>query len=154
MTRKKVTVVDGQGGGVGKALIEKLRQAYGASIRVVAVGTNALATTAMLKAGADAAATGENAVRVNVARTDAVLGALGIVAADSMMGEITPAMARDIAQCAAPKILVPIHRCALTVVGVRERPFAEYIAEAVEAARPLLCPGDAEADASRRTTDC
>ena len=142
MTLKRIAVVDGQGGGAGKALVEKIRQTFGKTVYILALGTNSAATSIMLKAGADAGATGENAIVVNVGKVDIVLGALGILAADSMLGEITPAIARAIGQSEAPKILVPINKCSLTVVGLKDLPFGGYITEAVEAARALLFPGE------------
>ena len=135
MAIERVAVVDGQGGGVGKALVEKLRQVFGKDLSIIALGTNSLATSLMLKAGADEGATGENAIVVNAARVDAILGAIGIISADSMLGELTPAMARAIAQSPARKVLVPLNRCQLHVVGLKNIPFAGYIEEAVEAVR-------------------
>lgn len=134
----RIAVVDGQGGGVGKALVEKLRQAFGKDVYILALGTNSLATSPMLKAGADAGATGENAIVVNANRVDAIMGALGIVSADSMLGEITPAMAHAVARSGAEKILLPINRCGLTVAGVKKLSFGEFVDEAVETALRTL----------------
>lgn len=131
MSIMTIAVVDGQGGGVGKALVEKLRQAYGGNVHILALGANSLATSVMLKAGADAGATGENAVVVNAGKADVVMGALGIVSADAMCGEITPAMACAVGRSAARKILVPVNKCNLSVAGVRPMQFGEYVAEAV-----------------------
>ncbi len=130
----RIAVIDGQGGGVGKALVEKLRQTLGATVYIVALGANSLATSQMLKAGADAGATGENAVVVNARRVDLIMGALGIVAADSMLGEITPAMSTAIGASDAEKILIPVGRCHLTVAGLKTMQFAECIEEAVKEA--------------------
>ncbi len=135
MSGMRIAVVDGQGGGVGKALVEKLRQAFGGDAHILALGTNSLATAAMLKAGADAGATGENAVVVNAGNVDFIMGALGVLAADSMLGEITPAMARAIGQSNAHKILIPVNRCGLSVAGLKAMPFGEYVAEAVSLVR-------------------
>lgn len=131
MTITRIAVIDGQGGGVGKALVEKLRQTYGRKVYIIALGANSLATSSMLKAGADTGATGENAIVATSAKVDVVMGALGIVSADSMLGEITPAMARAIGQSEARKILIPISKCNLTVVGVQDLHFNEFIAQAV-----------------------
>ncbi len=131
----RVAVVDGQGGGVGKALVEKLRQAYNEDVYIIALGANTLATSLMLKAGADAGATGENAIKVNACKVDVIMGALGILAADSMLGEITPAIACAIGQSEAQKILAPINRCNLAVAGTKNMQFNDYIAEAVAALR-------------------
>lgn len=138
MALTRIAVIDGQGGGVGKALVEKLRQTFGREVYIVALGTNSSATSPMLKAGADAGATGENAIVVNAGRVDVIMGALGILAADAMLGEITPAMARAVGQSEADKILVPINKCSLSVVGVKNLSFGEYMDEAVAAVRPLL----------------
>lgn len=138
MTSIRIAVVDGQGGGVGKALVEKLRQSFGKGVYIIALGTNSLATSLMLKAGADTGATGENAIAVNARKVDAIMGALGIISADSMLGEITPAMACAIGQSDAQKILVPINKCNLSVAGIKNMQFGEYIAEAVEMARSIL----------------
>lgn len=103
-----IVIIDGQGGGFGRALIEALR-AGGVTQEIVAVGTNALATSAMLRAGASAGATGENAVIVNAARARILAGPIGLVMANSMLGECSPAMARAVAESPAHKVLIP--RC-------------------------------------------
>lgn len=141
MAGTTVAVIDGQGGGVGKALIERLRQNYGKELHIIALGTNSLATSQMLKAGADEGATGENAIVVNAGRVDALLGAVGIISADAMLGEVTPAMARAVAASPAPKILVPLNRCNLRVVGLKEMPFSAYVDEAVAELRATLAAG-------------
>ena len=111
----KIAVIDGQGGGIGKSIIEKLREVLGDSIDILALGTNVLATSKMMKAGANNGATGENAIKVNVNKVDLIIGAVGIIAADSMMGELTPVMANSIAQSSTKKILIPINKCSLVV---------------------------------------
>lgn len=133
----KILVVDGQGGGIGKALITRLKQ-YMPEQEVIALGTNALATAGMLRAGADAGATGENAVCFNCRDADLILGAVGILAADAMMGELTPAMARAIADAPAQKILVPLNRCSIRVAGVSDRPVEELIIEAAQMAVEIV----------------
>ena len=101
-----VLVIDGQGGGLGRQLVAAL-SAQCPDIRLVAVGTNSVAAQAMHKAGAQRAATGENAVVVNCRNADIIVGPIGILAADSLMGEITPAMAVAIGQSNAKKLLLP-----------------------------------------------
>ncbi len=133
MAALRVAVVDGQGGGVGKALVERLRQVYGAELHITALGTKSLATSLMLKAGADEGATGENAIVVNAGRVDVIMGAVGILSADAMLGELTAAMAAAVGRSGAAKILVPLNRCGLRVVGLRSLPFAAYVDEAVAA---------------------
>jgi hypothetical protein len=131
MTRPKIAVIDGQGAGIGKALIERLRATYGEKISILALGTNSLATSVMLKAGADEGATGENPVVVNAERVDVIMGAIGILAADSMLGELTPPMAQAIGKSPAWKILIPLNKCQLHVAGLKNVPFASYIDEAI-----------------------
>lgn len=128
-----VIVIDAQGGGMGKQLVEQLKRALPQQ-KIIAVGTNALATAAMLRAGADQGATGENAVKVCAARADLILGPMGMVVCDAMLGEITPDMALAIGRSAAHKILVPMARCQLTVAGTRALPMAELIESAVQEA--------------------
>jgi NAD(P)-dependent dehydrogenase (short-subunit alcohol dehydrogenase family) len=134
---KKIVVIDGQGGGIGRALIEQLKPGLsGAS--VIAVGTNSLATAAMLKAGADAGATGENAVVFNCADADVIAGPVGIVLANSMLGEITPLMAKAAGESRAEKVLIPVQRCRAIVAGVQEAPIAKYIEDAARIVRTLV----------------
>jgi hypothetical protein len=129
----EILIIDGQGGGIGKALIERLRlrmpEAY-----LIAAGTNAMATAAMLKAGAHIGATGENAICVNAARADVIIGPIGIVLADAMCGELTPAMARSVGQSNALRILIPVSRCHTVVAGVEEKSAGRYLDDAVEIA--------------------
>jgi prephenate dehydrogenase len=134
----EIAVVDGQGGGIGKALVEALRAEFGGKVRITALGTNAIATAAMLRAGADTGATGENAVAVCSAHSDVIVGSLGIIAADSMMGELTPRMAQAIASCGARKVLLPLNRCGLFVAGVSPRPVEQSISDAVETIRSFM----------------
>ena len=112
-----VLVIDGQGGGLGRQLVAAISAAC-PEARLTAVGTNSLATSAMLKAGTVRAATGENAVVVGCRRADVILGPIGIVMADALLGEITPAMAQAVAQSDARRILIPTNRCDTLVVGV------------------------------------
>lgn len=124
-----LVVIDGQGGGYGRALIAALRAAgYGGEI--VAVGTNSAATASMLKAGATAGATGENAVIVNARRADVVAGPLGLVMADSMLGECSPAMAAAVASSRAIKVLIPAAKCGVQIAGLPALPLADTIADA------------------------
>lgn len=130
-TTKPILIIDGQGGGMGRTLITQLRAA-GCTREILAVGANAAATAAMRKAGANAGATGENAVLVNAPRAAVIAGPLGIVLADSLLGECTAAMAAAVARSQAPKVLVPVSRCGVSVAGVEEKPLADYIADAVQ----------------------
>ena len=113
----EILVIDGQGGGLGRQLVAAVKKAVPQAV-VTAIGTNSAATSTMLNAGADRAATGENAVVVGCRRADVNLGPIGIVMADALLGEITPAMAQAVAQSAARRILLPADRCDTLVVGV------------------------------------
>lgn len=113
-----IMVVDGQGGGIGKALIERLKTVVGAEHELIAVGTNAMATMGMMKGGAKNIATGENAVIYNAKRADVIVGSIGIVSANAMLGELSPAMAAAIGESDAVKILIPLNRCGLRVAGI------------------------------------
>ena len=114
-----ILVIDAQGGGIGRQVITAVRKAYPES-RVTAVGTNSIATAAMLKAGANEAATGENAVVVCCRKADVIIGPVGIVIADALLGEITPAMSAAIGQSNAKKLLIPVNHCNNIVVGVAD----------------------------------
>lgn len=126
----QILIIDAQGGGIGRLLVSAIRQELpGAAL--TAVGGNGTATAAMLKAGADQGATGENAVVTACRRADVILGPMGIVIADSMLGEITPKMAAAVAQSGAKRILIPFNHCDNVVVGVRETSMKALVREAV-----------------------
>jgi len=125
-----VVVIDGQGGGLGKAIVEKLKKAN-LNVQIVGVGTNTAATAAMLKAGADEAATGENPVVYNSVYADYIIGGLGIISANSMFGEISPAMANAVSSSRAMKLLIPLNKCNLFVAGILENGISERIDEAI-----------------------
>ena len=115
----KILVIDAQGGGLGKQLITKIKKDI-PELTVIAVGTNTIATAAMLKAGADEAATGENAVIVASRKADIIIGPIGMVIADAMLGEITPKMALAVAQSEAMRIIIPFSNCDNYVAGVND----------------------------------
>ena len=135
---KKVVIIAGQGGRMGAALASQLQDANLPSCEIVAIGANSAATTAMLKAGADAGATGENPVVVNCADADLITGPMGIITANALLGEITPKMAAAVSESRAQKLLIPVNRCSVTVVGVTELPLGEYVKLAVQKAKELL----------------
>ena len=136
---KRLVVIDGQGGGFGRRLIEGVRAA-GIKSEIVAVGLNSMATSAMLKAGADAGATGENAAVVNAARADVLAGPLGLVMADSMLGECSAAVALAVAHSPAVRVLIPTAKCGTQIAGLCEMPLGEAIADAVRKVAALLAP--------------
>ncbi len=130
---KKVLIVDGQGGKIGRQLAELLLPRNGVTLELTLVGTNAAATANMIKSGVTRAATGENAVVVNARRADVIAGPVGIVIADALLGEVTPAAAIAVGQSEAAKVLIPVNsRCDNTVVGVKSVPLSVLIAEAAE----------------------
>ena len=124
-------VMDGQGGGVGKLLVEALVKAF-PDAEVVAVGTNATATANMMKGGTLSGATGENAVVYNSGRADVIVGPIGIVMANAMLGEITPKMAEAVTGADAKLFLIPMNRYHATVVGVESKKLSDYVNEVVE----------------------
>jgi len=127
----KIVIIDGQGGKLGKLLVEQLKQSC-PQLPVYAIGTNSIATATMLKAGADFGATGENPVIRAVMDADVVLGPMGIVVAHSILGEVTPAMAEAVGGCRARKLLIPMNSCGVSVAGVQELPLSAYVAQIVE----------------------
>lgn len=134
---KKIVVIDGQGGKMGAALVSQLKGA-GLNAKIIAVGANSAATAAMLKAGADAGATGENPVTVCCRDADIIAGPMGIITANALLGEITPQMAAAVSESQAQKLLIPVNRCSVTVVGVEELPLGDYVKLAAGKAREIL----------------
>ena len=124
----KILVIDGMGGGIGKSVIERLKQETD-GYSLLAIGTNAIATSSMLKAGADQSATGENAIVYNCNRVDVIIGTIGIVLANSMLGEISPVIAKAVSTSEAKKIFIPTSRCNAFVTGVKDQSTAQYIEE-------------------------
>lgn len=133
----RVAVIDGQGGGIGKHITEKLRKHLSEDLEILALGTNALATSVMLKAGANDGASGESAVVYNVCRVDAIVGPVSIVMPNAMLGELTPRMAEAIVASPAPKILVPLVRGGIELVGVRAEPLPHLVDELVQKLKRL-----------------
>ena len=127
-----ITVIDGQGGGLGAALIARLKDKLGGEHQLIAVGCNALATSAMLKAGAQRGATGENAVCYNAARSDLILGPIGLLSANALMGEVSPAMANAVSAAQGRKILIPSSSCGILVAGATGLKLEDALQSAVE----------------------
>ncbi len=128
-----ILILDAQGGGMGRMLVESLKKAL-PDQPLTAVGTNALATAAMLRAGADQGATGENAIIVCCRKADLILAPIGMVLADAMLGEVTAAMAAAVGRSAAHRILLPVARCQTTVAGTPRLTMADAVQAAVEEA--------------------
>ena len=139
MSRKNITVLvmDGQGGQMGSQLIKTIQQNF-EHLNIIAVGTNAAASVAMLKAGASQAAAGENPARVAAKRADIIIGPIGIVIADSMLGEVTPAMAAAVGSADAVRILVPVNKCENLVAGVQNGSVSALIEDALAKLQGLL----------------
>lgn len=133
----RLVVIDGQGGGMGRSLIEQARADF-KDLEIIAVGTNALATGAMLRAGANAGATGESAVLYNCRRADVIMGPIGIALPYSILGEISPAMAEAVCLSEAKKILLPVSKCNVRIVGIMEKPMARYVEDAIAQPHALL----------------
>ena len=131
-THIRICVIDGQGGGIGGAIIKKLKQVYGETIEIIALGTNAIATAQMLKAKANRGASGENAIVRTVRTADVIAGPMGIIVAHAMMGEVTPAIAAAIAETQVPKLLLPLNQERITVAGTSSVPLPHLVDELVD----------------------
>lgn len=132
-----ILVIDGQGGRIGREVIERIK-AEQLPCEITAVGTNSVATSSMLKGGADQAATGENAVRVNARRADIIIGPIAIVIADSLLGEITPDMAVAVGRSRAKKLLIPAGHCSNLVVGAVDIPVKALLNSVIDQLKSIL----------------
>ncbi len=139
----KIAVVDGQGGGIGRLIVEKLRQELGTSVQIIGLGTNAVASSVMLKAGANEGASGENAVVFNVGKVDCIVGSVAIVAANSFAGELSPRMAEAIAGAEAIKVLIPLNRSGIQITGTIGEPLPIQVDHLVQRIGELadMCNG-------------
>ena len=124
---KRICVVDGQGGGIGAALIKRCKSVYGETVQLIALGTNAIATATMLKAGANRGASGENAIVRTVATADVIIGPIAITWANAMMGEVTPSVAEAVMSSPAPKILLPLSQENVVIVGLDYEPLPHLV---------------------------
>ena len=129
---KKICIIDGQGGGIGSAVIKKLKEAFGEKIETIALGTNAIATAQMIKARANRGASGENSIVQTVRKVDAVIGPVSIIMAHAMLGEVTPAMAEAVSQSGAKKILLPLSQENVDIVGIADMPLPRLIETLIE----------------------
>ena len=133
----KIVIIDGQGGRLGCLLVERVRARL-PQARIYALGTNSVATAAMLKAGADRAATGENAVIVCSRKADMIIGPVGIVIADALLGEITPAMAAAVGKSQAKRILIPVNHCDNYIAGVPDLTMARLIDSVISEVQKIM----------------
>ena len=129
---KRICVIDGQGGGIGSTVIKKLRNLLGEAVEIIALGTNAIATTQMLKAKANRGASGENAIVQNVLKVDIIIGTVAIIMAHSMMGEVTPKMAEAVARSPAKKLLLPLFQENVEIIGVSSIPLPHLIEDLIK----------------------
>jgi hypothetical protein len=135
----KICVIDGMGGGIGNVLIKKIKAAFQEQVEIIALGTNAIATAQMMKAGANRGASGENAITVTVPKVDVIIGPISIVLANAMMGELTPGMAAAVASSPAPKMLLPLTQEDVEVIGVSAEPLPHLVDHLVEnRLRPMV----------------
>lgn len=136
--RPKVCVIDGQGGGIGSLIVKRLREAFEERVEILALGTNAAATMAMMKAKANRGASGENAICHTVKEADVIVGPMSIVLSNSMLGELTPRMAEAIASSKALKVLLPLTQENVRLIGVKREPLPHYVEELVETLKEIL----------------
>ena len=134
----KIGIIDGQGGGIGKVIVDKIRKELPENIELLALGTNPLATMLMIKAGANEGASGENAIIYNCNKVDILIGSIGIIAANSMLGELTPKIAQAVAESPAKKILIPLNRCNIEVVGVKNEPLPHLIDHVITMLKEMI----------------
>jgi hypothetical protein len=133
-----VAVVDGMGGRIGAEIVAELRQRFGESIEIWALGTNGIATQKMLKAGAIQGATGENAIALSVGRADYIIAPMGVVIPNAMMGEISPTIAAAVAGAAGRKLLIPVNQPYFEIIGVQPHPLAVHIRGSVDMLADLI----------------
>ena len=129
---KKICVIDGQGGGIGSLVIKKIKEKFGESVEITALGTNAIATATMLKARANKGASGENAIVRTVNGADVIIGSLGIIFPHAMMGEVTPKMAEAVFLSEAKKIFIPLMQENIEIIGMPKTPLPHMVEELLE----------------------
>jgi len=136
--KKSVAVVDGQGGGIGSLVIKRLREVFAEEIEVIGLGTNATATGAMLKAGANKGASGENAIVQTVKAVNIITGSTAIILANSMMGELTPKMAEAIASSQAMKCLLPLRISEVEIIGAPKEPLPHLVDQLIKRIQEMI----------------
>ena len=124
---QRICVIDGQGGGIGSVVIKKLKDLFGEAVEIIALGTNAIATAQMLKAKANRGASGENAIVQITGKVDIIIGTVGIIVANAMMGEVTPKMAEAVANSPAKKLLIPLTQENIEIIGLSPTPLPHLI---------------------------
>ncbi len=128
----KIAVIDGQGGGIGSLVVKRLREEFGESIEITALGTNAVATTVMMSSGADKGASGENAISWNASRVDIITGPVSIMLPNAMLGEVTPAIAEALSSSPAKKILLPLNQEQVEIIGTSKEPLPHLVEELIK----------------------
>jgi hypothetical protein len=136
--KKSIAVIDGQGGGIGSVIIKRLREAFGEGVEVIGLGTNAIATGEMLKAGANKGASGENAIIQTAKFVDIIIGTTAIVLANSMMGEVTPKMAEAIASSPAIKCLLPLKISEVEIIGTSKEPLPHLVDQLIKKIKEMI----------------
>ena len=137
-SKKSIAVIDGQGGGIGSLIIKRLRETFAEEVEVIGLGTNAMATGAMLKAGANKGASGENAIVQTVKTVDLVVGTTSIILANSMMGELTPKMAEAIASSLAKKCLLPLKIQEVEIIGAPKEPLPHLVDQLIKRIQEII----------------
>ncbi len=127
----KIIVIDGQGGNIGRQMVKSIRERF-PDVYIRAIGTNSIATGNMLKGGADEAATGENALIVACKAADIIVGPIGIIVPDALLGEVSPAMAKAVGESAAKKVLIPMNKCDVLIPGVEDKSTGELLNDALK----------------------
>ena len=136
--RKRICIIDGQGGGIGATFVKYLKEAFGETVELIALGTNGIATARMLKAGANKGASGENAVCYTAPRADLIVGPISVTWANAMLGEVTPKMAEAIMSSPARKILLPLSQEMVEIVGTSQEPLPHLVQQAVERIKEVI----------------
>ena len=138
MACKRICIIDGQGGGIGATLIKYLREEFSENVELIALGTNAIATAQMLKAGANKGASGENAICRTVMRADCIIAPIAVSWANAMLGEVNPKMAEAVASSPAPKFLLPLSQENVQLIDASREPLPHLVQEAVEKIKGVL----------------
>ncbi len=134
----KIAVIDGQGGGIGSLTVKRLRNEFRDSIEIIALGTNAVATTSMMKAGADKGASGENAIIWNASRVNIITGPVSIMMPNAMLGELTSKMAEAVSSSPARKILLPLNQEQVEIIGAAKEPLPHLIDTFIQQLKEIM----------------